>query len=109
MTESDAHADLSWPMFLVAFLGVGFGVGLFQEFYRGATGDLFWKVLGAAAFGVGFLSALLFVWLVYWIVARVVFRSTRRITPRRTLATAAAVFGAFVIAGALLQQMLRQS
>lgn len=97
MTDSEAKLDLGWPLFLVVFLGAGLGVGLFDQFYSERTGDLLRDVLGAGAYGGGFLTALLFVWLIYWFGARLVFRSKRHTTPRRSLAIAAAAFGALVI------------
>jgi hypothetical protein len=102
-SEAQPRTDLSWPLFLLAFLGAGFGVGLFDQFYTERTGDLMLDLLGAAASGGGFLTGLLFVWLIYWFGARVIFRSKRHVTPRRSLAIAAAAFGALIIAVALVK------
>ena len=99
----ELRPDLNWPLFLLAFLGAGFGVGLFDQFYTARTGNLMLDLLGAAAAGGGFLIGLLFVWLIYWFAARLIFRSKRHVNPRRSLAIAAAVFGALMVAVALVK------
>lgn len=99
----EVKSDLGWPPFLLAFLGSGVAVGLFDQFYAGRTGDLLLDLLGAGAYGGGFLTALLLVWLIYWFGARLVSRSKRHATPRRSLAVAAAAFGALVIAVTLVK------
>lgn len=103
MTDTEVSADLSWPLFLLAFLGAGLGVGLFDQFYTGRTGNMMLDLLGAAAYGGGFLIALLIVWLIYWFGARLISRSTRHVNPRRSLAIAAAVFGVLMIAVGLVK------
>lgn len=90
MTEAKSRTDLSWSQFLLAFLGSGFGAGLFDRLYTGSTGDLLLDLLGAAAYGGGFLIVLLLGWLIL--------RSKRNPTPRRSLAIAAAVCAILVIA-----------